>query len=53
MKNLKWFAIGICKDAVKCKDLIHIRFFESELDAYRCMYVYLSTYGTAYMGEVK
>ncbi len=53
MKNLKWFAIGLCKDAVKSKDLLQIRFFDSKLEALGCMYSYLIMYGTAYMGEVK
>ncbi len=53
MKNLKWFAIGLCIDPAVYKDSMHIKFFESELEARACMYNYLCMYGTAYMGEVK
>ncbi len=51
MKEI-WFAIGICIDPAIGTAVMHIKFFNSRLEAYNKMDDYICMYGTAYMGKV-
>ncbi len=47
-----WFAIGINNDTDIWADVMHIKFFNSSLEAYDQMDTYICLYGSAYMGTV-
>ncbi len=59
MKEI-WFAIGVCSDPAKgvCndpaigKESMHIKFFNSRLEAYDQMDTYICLFQSAYMGKV-
>ncbi len=51
MKEI-WFAIGLCADPAIGEASMHIKFFNSRLEASNRMDDYICLYGSAYMGKV-